>query len=34
MKSDVMELSGIYDISEKRVNAAKELGIRVYSSLL
>jgi predicted dehydrogenase len=34
MKSDVIELSGIYDISEKRVNAAKELGIRVYSSLL
>ena len=33
MKSDVIELSGIYDISEKRVNAANELGIRVYSSL-
>ena len=32
-KSDVIELAGIYDINEKRVNAAKEKGIRAYSSL-
>ena len=32
-KSDVVELSGIYDISEKRVNAAIDNNIRVYSSL-
>ena len=32
-KSDVVELAGIYDISEKRVNAAKENGIHVYTSL-
>lgn len=31
-KSDVIELAGIYDIAEKRVNAAKENGIKVYSS--
>ncbi len=33
MKSDVIELAGIYDISEKRVKAALDAGIRVYSSL-
>lgn len=33
MKSDVIELAGIYDIKEKRVSAAKEAGIRTYSSL-
>ena len=32
-KSDVIELAGIYDISEKRVNAAKENGIHTYASL-
>lgn len=32
-KSDVIDLAGIYDISEKRVNAAKENGIRTYASL-
>ena len=32
-KSDVVELAGIYDISEKRMNAAREAGIRTYSSL-
>ena len=32
-KSDVVELAGIYDISEKRVKAAIDNGIRVYSSL-
>ena len=32
-RSDVIELAGIYDISEKRVNAARENGIFVYSSL-
>lgn len=31
-KSDVVELAGIFDISEKRVNAAKALGIRTYAS--
>ena len=31
-KSDVIELAGIYDIAEKRVNAAKDNGIKVYSS--
>lgn len=33
MKSDVISLAGIYDISEKRVMAAKALGIRCYESL-
>ena len=33
LKSDVIALAGIYDISEKRVEAAKALGIHVYSSL-
>lgn len=32
-KSDVIELAGIYDISEKRVQAAKDNGIHVYASL-
>ncbi len=31
-KSDVIELAGIFDIAEKRINAAHELGIRVYNS--
>ena len=31
-KSDCVELAGIYDIAEKRVAAAKENGIRTYSS--
>lgn len=31
-KSDVIELAGIFDISEKRVNAARDLGIHVYAS--
>ncbi len=33
MKSDCIELCGIYDISEKRMSAAKALGIYTYSSL-
>ena len=33
MKSDVVELAGIRDIAEKRINAAKEKGIHVYESL-
>ena len=33
LKSDVIALAGIYDIAEKRVIAAKERGIHVYSSL-
>ena len=33
LKSDVIELAGIYDIAEKRMNAARDLGIRTYSSL-
>ena len=32
-KSDVVELAGIYDIAEKRVNAAKDNGIHTYASL-
>lgn len=32
-KSDVVELAGIFDISEKRVKAAKDNGIRTYASL-
>ncbi len=32
-KSDVISLSGIYDINEKRVKAAIDNGIRAYSSL-
>lgn len=31
-KSDVVSLAGIYDIAEKRVNAAKALGIHTYAS--
>ncbi len=33
IKSDVVSLAGIYDIAEKRMNAAVELGIHTYSSL-
>ena len=33
LKSDVVSLRGIYDIAEKRINAAKEKGIFTYSSL-
>ena len=33
LKSDVIALAGVYDIAEKRVIAAKERGIHVYSSL-
>ena len=33
LKSEVVSLSGIYDISEKRCEAARSLGIRVYSGL-
>ena len=33
LKSDVVALAGIYDIAEKRMNAAREMGIRTYSSL-
>ena len=33
LKSDVVSLAGIYDIAEKRMNAAVENGIRTYSSL-
>ena len=32
-KSDVVELTGVYDIAEKRMSAAREAGIRTYSSL-
>ena len=32
LKSDVVELAGIFDIAEKRVNAAKENGIHTYAS--
>ena len=32
MKSDVVSLAGIYDIAEKRVQAAKDNGIHVYNS--
>ena len=32
-KSDVVSLAGIYDIAEKRMNAARENGIHTYSSL-
>ncbi len=32
-RSDVISLAGIYDIAEKRVNAAKENGIHTYASL-
>ena len=32
-KSDVVSLSGIFDTAEKRMNAARENGIRTYSSL-
>ncbi len=30
LKSDVLELAGVYDIAEKRMNAARELGIHTY----
>ena len=33
LKSDVISLAGIYDIAEKRVQAAKDNGIHTYSSL-
>lgn len=33
IKSDVISLAGIYDINEKRIDAAKKLGIHTYSSL-
>ena len=33
MKSDVVALAGIYDIAEKRMQAARDNGIRTYSSL-
>ena len=33
LTSDVVSLSGIFDIAEKRMNAARELGIRTYKSL-
>lgn len=33
MRSDVIELAGIYDIAEKRVAAAREKGIHTYASL-
>ena len=33
MKSDVVARAGIFDIAEKRMNAAREMGIRTYSSL-
>ena len=33
LKSDVVALAGIYDIAEKRMNAARESGIRTYESL-
>ena len=33
LASDVVSLAGIYDIAEKRVNAAREAGIHTYSSL-
>ena len=31
-KSDVVELAGIYDIAEKRVNAAKENGLFICAA--
>ena len=33
LTSDVVSLAGIYDIAEKRVNAAREAGIHTYASL-
>jgi len=33
LKSDVVSLAGIFDIAEKRMQAARELGIRTYASL-
>lgn len=33
MRSDVIELAGIYDIAEKRTQAAKDKGIHTYDSL-
>ena len=33
LKSDVLELSGIYDIDEKKSFLARERGIRAYGSL-
>ena len=32
LRSDVIELAGIFDIAEKRMNAAKENGIHTYAS--
>ena len=32
LKSDVVSLRGIYDIAEKRINAAREKGIHTYAS--
>ena len=32
-KSDVVSLAGVYDIAERRMDAARELGIKTYSSL-
>ena len=32
IKSDVVELAGVFDIAQKRMNAARELGIHTYSS--
>ncbi len=33
LKSDVVALAGIYDIAENRMNAARDSGIKTYSSL-
>lgn len=33
IKSDVVSLAGIYDISEKRMQAAQDMGIHTYTSL-
>ena len=32
ISSDVVDLAGIYDINEKRCDAARGAGIRVYES--
>ena len=32
-KSDVVTLAGVYDINEKRMQAARDLGIKTYASL-
>ena len=31
-KSDVVSLAGVYDIAEKRMQAAKDNGIKTYAS--